>query len=78
MKKSTCARAYLKGGCRNCNAPYVDLEGSKPFFPEEFAEDLTSLRIRKGCTLTVYPEEDFEGEEEIIDSEVIEVEKGLE
>lgn len=73
MKRSSCARAYLKGGCKTCHSLYTDLDGSRQYFPEEFAENAESLILRKGCTLTVYPDEDFIGDEEIIDTEVIEV-----
>ncbi len=73
MKRSSCARAYLKGGCKTCHSLYTDLDGSRQYFPEEFSDNVESLILRKGCTLTVYPDEDFIGDEEIIDTEIIEV-----
>jgi len=73
MKKSSCARAYLKGGCRTCNSAYLELSGSESIFPEEFVDKVEAFRLRKGCALTLYSDEDFEGEEEIIGQETVEV-----
>ncbi|ODN01860.1 Reticulocyte-binding protein 2 a [Orchesella cincta] len=76
MKRSTCARAYLKGGCRTCHSLYTDLSDSKTYFPDDFVGKVEALRLRRGCTLTLYPEEDFDGEGEIVDSEIVEDYKG--
>lgn len=75
MKKSSCARAYLKGGCGTCHSLYTDLGASQEYFPEfkDIPSTVESLRLRKGCKLTIYAEEDFEGDQEIIDSEIVEV-----
>ncbi|CAL8138944.1 unnamed protein product [Orchesella dallaii] len=67
MKKSSCARVYLKGGCRTCNTLYIDLNDFGASFPEEFRGKVEAFTLRKGCTLTLYPEEDHSGEGEIID-----------
>ncbi|CAL8123444.1 unnamed protein product [Orchesella dallaii] len=76
MKRSTCARAYLKGGCKTCHTPYTDLIDSKGYVADEFVGKVEAFRLRRGCTLTLYPDEDLDGEGEIIDDEIVEGYKG--
>ncbi|CAL8138952.1 unnamed protein product [Orchesella dallaii] len=72
MKKSSCARAYLKGGCKTCNSYYTELANREDYFSENFQGKVEAFRLRKGCRLTLYTEENFEGEEEIISEEILE------
>ncbi|CAL8138948.1 unnamed protein product [Orchesella dallaii] len=72
MKKSSCARAYFKGGCETCNSLYTELANTSYYDGEDFQGDVEAFRLRKGCRLTLYAEEDFEGEEEIISEEIFE------
>lgn len=62
MKQTSCARAYLKGGCNTCNPYYTDLKGDKPEFPEEFSGQIEAIKVREGCNLIVYDVEFYEGE----------------
>ncbi len=62
MRMSSCARAYVKSDCNTCNGFYTDLKGSKPIFADEFQGQVLSLIVRPGCKLTIYDEEDHEGD----------------
>jgi len=73
MKKSSCARAYFKGGCRVCNSLYTDLVNSSDSMPADFIGNVEAFRLRKGCTLSLYSEEDLDGDLETITSETVEV-----
>ncbi|CAL8136948.1 unnamed protein product [Orchesella dallaii] len=72
MRKSSCARAYLNTGCNTCNTYYTDLSIPSDLFPEDFRGKVKSLTLRKGCELKLYPEEDYQGDPEIITDEIVE------
>ncbi|CAL8138946.1 unnamed protein product [Orchesella dallaii] len=72
MKKSSCARAYFKGGCKTCNSLYTELDNIENGFPEGFRDKVEAFRLRRGCTLKLYTDEDREGEEKIISDEIFE------
>ncbi|CAL8138956.1 unnamed protein product [Orchesella dallaii] len=72
MKKSSCARAYLKGGCKTCNTLYTDLNDFEGSFREEMRGKVEAFTLRKGCILTVFPEEDHGGEGEVITDAIFE------
>lgn len=73
IKKSSCGRAYLQGGCRSCNSLYVELkQGEVEAFPEDYTNKVEAIRLRRGCVITAYTEEDFDGEEVTISQEVYE------
>ncbi|CAL8067922.1 unnamed protein product [Orchesella dallaii] len=59
-------------GCNTCNTYYTDLANTSNLFPEEFRTKVKSLRLRKGCELTLYPEEDYQGDPDIITDEIVE------
>lgn len=73
VKKSSCGRAYLQGGCSTCHALYVNLNEESKYFPEEYTDKVTAIKLRKGCTLTTYSDVEFDGDEKIIDRETFEV-----
>ncbi len=78
VKKSSCGRAYLQeGGCSTCNAMYVNLIGRNEYFLEEYMNNVTAIKLRKGCTLTTFTDESFDGDENIIDRETTIVSKTL-
>ncbi|CAL8136954.1 unnamed protein product [Orchesella dallaii] len=72
MRKSSCARAYLSEGCNTCNTYYTDLANTPDLFPEDFQGKVKSLTLRKGCELTLYPEEDYQGDPRNITNEIVE------
>jgi hypothetical protein len=63
MRRSGCARAYINGDCNTCHAHYTDLRGQKESFSPEFQGKVSSIVIRPGCSLTIYDEEDYEGDD---------------
>lgn len=74
MKRSSCARAYLKGGCKTCHALYVDLnKGHKNYTLLDNFGGIEAFRIRKGCSLTIYEDEYLMGESKVFDEEIVEV-----
>lgn len=68
LKQSVCSLAYLEpGGCNNCDAAYTELkEGSHLEFPDDWQEKVSMFVVRSGCSITVYDEEDHDGESETI------------
>ncbi|CAL8067906.1 unnamed protein product [Orchesella dallaii] len=76
VKKASCARAYLKGGCRTCNSDYADLRNASEVFQEEFVGKIEAFRLRKGCKLKLYSETHFEDQIAVITNETVEDFKG--
>ncbi|CAL8121548.1 unnamed protein product [Orchesella dallaii] len=72
VKMSSCARAYLQGGCNTCNADYIDLRNASVEIARDFVGKVEAFRLRKGCKLKLYSETDFDGIEEIISNETLE------
>ncbi|CAL8147970.1 unnamed protein product [Orchesella dallaii] len=73
FQHSVCARAYLQAnGCNVCDAPYTELDGANPTFPEVWSNKIGSFLLRPGCTIKVYEEEDFEGEPTTVDQSLVE------
>ncbi|CAL8121544.1 unnamed protein product [Orchesella dallaii] len=68
----SCARAYLQGGCKTCNASYIDLRNATVEIAQEFVGKVEAFRLRKGCKLKLYSETDFDGTVETITSEIFE------
>lgn len=66
MRQSTCARLYFEG-CNFCNPPYTDFVGSKPTFHKGFQTGKQTIKVRSGCTLTIFPQEDHDGDEIVVD-----------
>ncbi|CAL8067902.1 unnamed protein product [Orchesella dallaii] len=76
VKKASCARAYLRGGCRTCNSDYADLRNASEVFQEEFVGKIEAFRVRKGCKLNLYSETHFEDRMAVITNETVEDFKG--
>ncbi len=62
IRKTGCARAYLEETCNSCTAYYTDLKGNKSSLLLEFRDRISSIVVRPGCTLTVYDDEEFDGD----------------
>jgi len=73
MEKSSCARAYFEGGCNICNSSYTDLSGSQDVFADDFVGNVQAFTLRKGCTLTLFSENNLNGTKEIISGDYLEV-----
>lgn len=67
MRKNSCARLYFNG-CNVCNPMYTDLIKTSKSFSDEFSGTKKAIKVRSGCSLTIYPEEDEEGDEVVVDS----------
>jgi len=73
MKKASCARAYLEGGCKTCNSLYIELRNESKSISEDFVGKTRAFRLRKGCRLSLYPDIDHAGRVETVTSETVEV-----
>jgi hypothetical protein len=69
MRKTSCGRLYYDG-CNKCNAPYLDLIGSSMAFSADLIGSNKAIKVRSGCNLTIYPDDDQEGEEIEMDSSI--------
>jgi len=45
---------------------YVDFTSS-PSFSESLASEISSIQVKKGCSLTIYDEEEYEGDHTVLD-----------
>jgi len=60
FRKSGCAYSFLGNGCDVCDPVYFDLKGSKDI-PKVSPMSIKGIKVRGGCSLTVYDNENFEG-----------------
>jgi len=73
MKKSSCARAYFKGGCATYSSFYTDRNVAKNVCPAKFVVAVEAFAVKKGCTLTLFSENNLNGTEKTISGEYQEV-----